>query len=169
MTQRQTQEIFRDWAHLTFLQLTGLPSQSEALKVAVGFIPRMDVTDDMRRVATDEPGIQFDSSLRDESINSTMVRGLKATATVGSSRCDCFAEMHPFAVLRLAELGDSTLPKRKRSACVAKGAPRRLGKRRGARLIKREDRTHFSVPYGAKRARGRRADGDYCTSLLRMA
>jgi hypothetical protein len=36
-----------------------------------------------------------DSSLRDDSINSTMVRGLKATATVGSSLCDCFAEMRP--------------------------------------------------------------------------
>jgi nicotinate-nucleotide pyrophosphorylase (carboxylating) len=38
---------------------------------------------------TDELGIHFDSSLRDESINSTTVRGLKATATVGSSLCDC--------------------------------------------------------------------------------
>jgi hypothetical protein len=26
--------------------LTGLPSQSEAMKVAVGFIPRMDITND---------------------------------------------------------------------------------------------------------------------------
>jgi hypothetical protein len=34
------------WAHLTFLQLTGLSSQSEAVKVAVGFIPRMDNTND---------------------------------------------------------------------------------------------------------------------------
>jgi hypothetical protein len=33
-------------AHLTFLQLTGLPSQSEVVKVAVGFIPRMDITND---------------------------------------------------------------------------------------------------------------------------
>jgi hypothetical protein len=33
-------------AHLTFLQLTGLPSQSEAVKVAVGFIPRIEITND---------------------------------------------------------------------------------------------------------------------------
>jgi hypothetical protein len=33
-------------AHLTVMQLTGLPSQSEAVKVAVGFIPRMDITND---------------------------------------------------------------------------------------------------------------------------
>jgi hypothetical protein len=33
-------------AHFTLLQLTGLPSQSEAVKVAVGFIPRMDITND---------------------------------------------------------------------------------------------------------------------------
>jgi hypothetical protein len=31
---------------LTFLQLTGSTSQSEAVKVAVGFIPRMDITND---------------------------------------------------------------------------------------------------------------------------
>jgi hypothetical protein len=33
-------------AHLTFLQRTGWPSQSEAVKVAVGFIPRTDITND---------------------------------------------------------------------------------------------------------------------------
>jgi hypothetical protein len=32
--------------HLPFLQLTGLPWQSEAVKVAVGFIPRLDITND---------------------------------------------------------------------------------------------------------------------------
>lgn len=63
-------------------------SRSDALKVAVGFIPRLGVPSEQRRVATKEHRPRFQSSLRDECQIATIVRGLKATATITQSLRD---------------------------------------------------------------------------------
>ena len=63
-------------------------SRSDALTVAVGFIPRLGVPSEQRRVATNECRPGFQSSLRDECEIATVVRGLKATAIIRKSLRD---------------------------------------------------------------------------------
>ena len=63
-------------------------SRSDVLKVAVGFSPRNSAPPAPRRVATLEPPIRSQASLRDAALSRPRFRGLKPTATVASSLCD---------------------------------------------------------------------------------
>src|SRR5437867_6950925 len=63
-------------------------SRSDALKVAVGSSPRNSAPPAPRRVATLEPTVRSQASLRDAALSRPRFRGLKPTATVASSLCD---------------------------------------------------------------------------------
>ena len=63
-------------------------SRSDAATVAVGFSPRLSIAQAPRRGATSEREMEFQSSLRDERFDGTLIRGLKPTATFKSSLRD---------------------------------------------------------------------------------
>lgn len=67
-------------------------SQSERLKVVVGFIPRGNMSNVLRRGATLEFLARFQLSLCDGGISFVDYRGLKATATINRSLRDSAKE-----------------------------------------------------------------------------